>query len=1256
MGCKIEITYFPFVIIAKILLAVSMTVVFTVPAFTQNVVPAHDTLSADQANGSFTTLTSPEIEESTPGQLELNETITLKAPAGYEWDTGGNQPTVTIEANNSFGFTQLDLSFVSRNSTEITFRVDQESSSFFFTPLPGIAVFENMRVRPSKSTLPNQGNIKNVGTTGPAGTTNYGTLKMIAGNPDRLSFKRQPSNATVSEPIAPSIQIQLNDQFGNKVKTSGTSISISLASGTGTISGTLTQTTNSSGIADFSDLEIDQTGSKKIQATGSGLASVTSNTFEVLNSGALTKFLITTTGGDPIPTQSAGQSFDIRITAVDGTNNTISNFEESVEISSNGTLSQGQGTTANFVDGVLSSHSVTFSTTGTFVLLATETGGATSGESNNFTVNSGPADPGNSQITAAPTSIQNDGSSTSTITVTLRDPNNNKLNSGGDSVTLSTTAGSLSPVSDNNDGTYTATLTSTTNETTATITGKVNSQTISDDASVIFADIFIWQSGSGVFGIGDNWNRAQNWNQNAVPGPGNVVLIPENPANGDQFPITEGVNPSIKALSIEENANITLSNQDTLTVAKNLSGGGSVNAELGSYLRIGKDVTISDLILPGTTVSLNGTGSQDITSPLETDTLIVQNNAIGVSASADVTANNLLNIQNNENLAITGNTLLVSGDIIGTGSLSGSNSTLRFGGDITTLNSIDASSSEVIFEGSSKQFFNNSMTQIENLVIDNTAGVTANNNLNVDEQLSLTNGTLTIGSGFSLIANNKNINNGNLRFLREIAGNPGWRLLSAPVNSTHGDFLDSLVTQGYPGAFYDSEVAPNDTLQPNIFWYDETYPGTDNERFRTLSSASAPIISGRGLFVYVFGDITSDSKYNNPLPDTLTISGQEFEGAANKVDLNVTYTAEADTGWNLAGNPFGASIDWDHNSWTKTNISNTIYVWDPDANSGNGEYLYWNGTTGTLPNGIIPPFQAFWVKANGNNPVLKVDKSAKTIGGTFYRKGTEKQTNDIPIIEFMLETEQLKARSHLTFSEAGKKKWDKNDGYWLTPLSNTYLELYTILNNDSRLSLNNLPRKFGVPIEIPIYIGGFKNGTGISGSATLSWSTHSQIPEGWTLTLTDKKTGNTVDMRDNPFLQINLSSSKEKKAPNYTYSGIPVTKGKTKNKEENARFVLQISPGSDAESIPEKLKVHQNYPNPFNPSTKIDFGLPQKTEVTIEIFDILGRRIAYLVDDKLYPAGFHTITWTPNNLASGIYLYRVRTKEKAITKKMTFIK
>ncbi|WP_333790684.1 invasin domain 3-containing protein, partial [Sphingorhabdus sp.] len=89
-------------------------------------------------------------------------------------------------------------------------------------------------------------------------------------------------------------------------------------------------------------------------------------------------------------------------------------------------------------------------------------------------------------ITASQTSILADGTSTSTITVQLKDVNGLDLTTGGNAVTLSTTAGALSNVIDNNDGTYTATLTSSTSVTTATINGTVGGYTISDDATVGF--------------------------------------------------------------------------------------------------------------------------------------------------------------------------------------------------------------------------------------------------------------------------------------------------------------------------------------------------------------------------------------------------------------------------------------------------------------------------------------------------------------------------------------------------------------------------------------------------------------------------------------------------------------------------------------------------------------------------------------------------------------------------------------------------
>ncbi len=98
----------------------------------------------------------------------------------------------------------------------------------------------------------------------------------------------------------------------------------------------------------------------------------------------------------------------------------------------------------------------------------------------------GVASAATSTITAAPTSIIADGTSASTITIQLKDANGNNLTKGGDAVTLATTAGTLTAVTDHSNGTYTATLTSSTTLETATITGTVNAVAIVDDATVTF--------------------------------------------------------------------------------------------------------------------------------------------------------------------------------------------------------------------------------------------------------------------------------------------------------------------------------------------------------------------------------------------------------------------------------------------------------------------------------------------------------------------------------------------------------------------------------------------------------------------------------------------------------------------------------------------------------------------------------------------------------------------------------------------------
>ena len=94
--------------------------------------------------------------------------------------------------------------------------------------------------------------------------------------------------------------------------------------------------------------------------------------------------------------------------------------------------------------------------------------------------------------------------------------------------------------------------------------------------------------------------------------------------------------------------------------------------------------------------------------------------------------------------------------------------------------------------------------------------------------------------------------------------------------------------------------------------------------------------------------------------------------------------------------------------------------------------------------------------------------------------------------------------------------------------------------------------------------------------------------------------------------------------------------------------------------IPTEYQLAQNYPNPFNPETNIQFSLPQTGLARMDVYNILGQRVATLVDG-LYQAGVYNINWRAVNdygqpIASGIYFYTLMTSEKRITKKMLLLR
>ncbi len=89
--------------------------------------------------------------------------------------------------------------------------------------------------------------------------------------------------------------------------------------------------------------------------------------------------------------------------------------------------------------------------------------------------------------------------------------------------------------------------------------------------------------------------------------------------------------------------------------------------------------------------------------------------------------------------------------------------------------------------------------------------------------------------------------------------------------------------------------------------------------------------------------------------------------------------------------------------------------------------------------------------------------------------------------------------------------------------------------------------------------------------------------------------------------------------------------------------------------IPGKYCLYQNYPNPFNPLTTIRYDIIKESKVTFKIFDILGKEVFSVNDDKK-PAGKYEIQFNGSNLSSGVYFYQIRTNEFSKTNKMLLLK
>jgi hypothetical protein len=866
--------------------------------------------------------------------------------------------------------------------------------------------------------------------------------------------------------------------------------------------------------------------------------------------------------------------------------------------------------------------------------------------------------PNQCTIIAANTSIPANGLSSTLITVQAKTSSGTNITFGGATVTLNTTLGTLSSVIDNSNGTYTALLSTGITPGSAVITGSINAQNIlaTEEVEFTYVDepvvvIFTtpgahsWTIPSGVTHVdvmivgGGGGGGTSTGFANAGSGGGG--------AGGykylENYDITSLSNP----------VNIVVGSGGSPGVAGNNSGSNGYNSSFATLIGLGGGGGIGGN--GAGNAGGSGGGSRDAAGGNGTQPASSsggQGNSGGNSGgsqagaaasggggaggagqnrsgvTAEAGGNGGIGLQNN----ISGTPLFYAG---GGG-----------GGAAQTTTPVGLGGSGVGGNGG-----NNNIAPTPGLNGTGSGGGGGNNNR---QGAAGGSGTVIIryATGAALEAT--------------ISTGTSWYMISSPSPTvTYEDLLDNFITQGFTGSTYPDR-------QPNLLWFDETDTLTSNMSWRTINSIGQNVAPGRGYFLFVFGDIAADPLYNLALPRNLSIPVNSlFSGTSftyNQSTFPVTYTPRtgtqnpagplgnelfetniADQGWNLLGNPTGESLNWGANSgWTKTNLDNSIYIWDPV----DSEFKVFNGVTGSH-NGHIAPFQSFWVRANAANPALSFTDQVFTDDGIFQRNGNP----DHITLPIKLNNGSLQAQAFISFMDDAEKSADSWDAFMLEPLSERWLTMFTCPSQFDKipLSINALPvKKADEFVSIPLYINGIDKGESIHGVFSLNWTLPENWPVEWTIELHDHLRSKAISMKENQRYEFYFKTETDAlDAP----SGSGVIKDLSNkvvhfslpedllsSREQNQPFSIIIHKNGhvgDPQYLTREMKLINAYPNPFSDITKIQIEMPEPGFVDMELYDISGRLIDFKKQLGL-DGGRQTIEYQPGDLKSGLYVLHIK--------------
>lgn len=442
---------------------------------------------------------------------------------------------------------------------------------------------------------------------------------------------------------------------------------------------------------------------------------------------------------------------------------------------------------------------------------------------------------------------------------------------------------------------------------------------------------------------------------------------------------------------------------------------------------------------------------------------------------------------------LNGNALSVYGAFSGTGTLIGSlNSTLNI--------ETGAGSAGTFYMDQSALAVSNNLERIT--VNRSGSSVTVGNSLNITNTVEILAGTFATGNNLTFVSNASGTARlaelvsgaditGNVTMQRYIpAGTDGWIFLCAPMSSvTLQQWDDDFITGGFPG----SQYPPPTVTNASIVSYNEALPGIYDDGFVEPTNITNPLVAKKGYWAYIM---------NTPL--TIDVTGPLLKNAQS---FAVTYTDDvsqpaSEDGWNLVANPYPSTIDWDGPGWTKTNVADAVYMYDPTLDQYTS-YIAGVGTNGG--SNLIASSQAFFVQTTGASPVLSITEAAKnTADGLFIRSSSSSQDE---LIRLNLAGGIYRDETVIRFNANATDSQDLAYDALKFNSFNTDVPSIASINDTLKYSINSLPfitNDLSIPIKVKV---------GISGNYSISLNSLTHFSSSSCLILHDLKTGDYTDLK-----------------------------------------------------------------------------------------------------------------------------------------------